>query len=117
MERALAAHRLLVLAAMNAEFDFITGIAGTGLVGVIFLMVIFRVKIMPTYVYDEAKEDWERERLELRQSLDAAEKSLRDGQQVLISEVTPALTRALDAERELLEMKRQEQYRREFGSA
>jgi hypothetical protein len=96
------------------ELDFIGPIAGTGLVGIFFLMVVLRIKIMPTYVYDEAKADWERERSKLEASLDSAEAALREGQAVLVQQVTPALTRALDAERELLELRRQEQFQAQF---
>lgn len=97
---------------MTPGLDLFGPLASTGLVGIFFLMIVLRVRIMPTYVHDDAKKEWERERAELRAALDEAEDALREGQKILLEKVTPALTLALDAERQILEMKQREQYRR-----
>ena len=46
--------------------NYLGPILSTGLVGVILTMILLRVKIMPTYVYDEAKAEWQRERSDLQ---------------------------------------------------
>lgn len=90
------------------DFDWLGALAGTGIVGVILCMVIMRWKLMPTYVYDEAKAAWDEERA--RYESDAAEykSALAAAHDVYIREVVPTLTRALDAQRELLELRRDE---------
>lgn len=72
----------------------VSPILGTGLVGVMFLMVIFRVKIMPTYVYDDAKKEWDRE----RGRLENENEELKEANQVLRTlteqQIIPALVRS-----------------------
>lgn len=94
-------------------------IIGTGVGGVLFLMVIFKIKVMPTYVYDKAVLDHEKE-LARRDAEHAAEvtrleaektelkDSLKDAQSVYTQQVIPTLTRVLDSERELVELRRDE---------
>lgn len=103
-------------AAQDPASAFVGPIAGTGIVGVVFLMVIQRWKIMPTYVYDEAKVVWDQERariLEEKQRIIAelldAREGLKEANAVYTQQVIPTLTRVLDAERELLDLKREEQ--------
>lgn len=83
-------------------------ILGTGIVGALFLMVLFRIKVMPTYVHDEAKADWEKERGRLESDNAELKASLRDANEVYTQQVIPTLTRVLDAERELVELRRDE---------
>lgn len=105
----------LAATADGPTFDWVGPIAGTGMVGIFLLLVILRIKIMPTYVYDEAKADWERERQEMKESLEDARRALQDGNKVYTEQVIPTLTRALDAERELLDLRRQEAQRRDWA--
>lgn len=86
----------------------IAPIFGTGIVGALFLMVLFRIKIMPTYVHDEAKADWEKERAKLEADNAELKASLREANEVYTQQVIPTLTRVLDAERELVELRREE---------
>ncbi len=99
--------------------NVIAPILGTGLVGALFLMVLFRVKIMPTYVHDEAKRGWEEERTRIKEASDAEiarltaegvelKQALRDANRVYTEQVIPTLTRVLDAERELVDLRRDE---------
>ena len=103
-------------------FDFLSPIISTGMVGIILLMVLFRIKIMPTYVYDDAKavweaerarmtEEWDRERQQYKADLDEAKKQLASATGVYTEQVIPTLTRVLDNERELLEIRRSQQRR------
>lgn len=97
----------------------IAPILGTGLIGALFLMIIFKIKIMPTWIYDKAVEDHVKE-LERRDKEHAdevgrleAEKSelkisIKDAHSVYTEQVIPTLTRVLDAERELVELRRDE---------
>ena len=108
---------------VGSSLDFLTQtlgpILGTGLVGALFLMVLFRVKIMPTYVYDKAEQDWDKERERLvterteerdRFTAEIADLKLglKDANKVYTEQVIPTLTRVLDAERELVDLRRDE---------
>lgn len=93
-------------------FDYLTPILSTGVVGVILLMIILRIKIMPTYVYEDAKKEWERERGDLNAENDYLKQVVQDANGVYTQQVIPTLTRVLDAERELVEIRRMEQLRR-----
>lgn len=105
-------------------------ILATGVGGALFLMVLFKIKIMPTYVYDDAKAAWdkERERIDKAHAEEVAglkaahaaevqryeaEKAelkggLKDAQSVYTQQVIPTLTRVLDSERELVDLRREE---------
>lgn len=94
-------------------------ILGTGLIGALFLMIIFKIKIMPTWIYDKAVADHEKAMEQLRADHAAevarleADKvelkgSLKDAQSVYTEQVIPTLTRVLDSERELVELRRDE---------
>lgn len=99
-------------AATSWPFDFLGPIVSTGIVGVILLMVIFRIKIMPTYVFDEAKVEWERERDRMQADIDDLKASLKESNLVYTREVIPTLTRVLENERELVEIRREQARRR-----
>jgi hypothetical protein len=109
----------LAMAVLAAEatgpekaFDWIGPIAGTGMVGVFLLMTLLRIKIMPTYVHDDAKTEWERQRLALEKDVDELKATLREANTVYTTQVIPTLTRVLDAERELVDLRRDEQAER-----
>lgn len=114
----------LAQAPANPGFDYVGPIAGTGIVGVFLLLVILRIKIMPTYVFDDAKKEWERERASidadharerdgLEKDVEELKSALREANVVYTTQVIPTLTRALDAERELVDLRREEQRDRE----
>lgn len=112
-------HLLLTVAGVAPEpatakegFDWIGPIAGSGLVGIFLLMTILRIKIMPTYVHDDAKDEWERQRLALEKDIDELKSTLREANNVYTTQVIPTLTRVLDAERELVDLRREEQAER-----
>lgn len=96
----------------GSSIDFITTtigpILGTGLVGALFLMVLFRIKIMPTYVYDTAEKNWSDERERLAAEIADLKLGLKDANKVYTEQVIPTLTRVLDAERELVDLRRDE---------
>jgi hypothetical protein len=101
----------------NVAVDFIGPIAGTGIVGIFFLMTLFRIKVMPTYVFDDAKKEWERERTSGEKDIEELKAALREANSVYTTQVIPTLTRVLDAERELVELRRDEQAaRRQRGT-
>lgn len=107
-------------------FQILGPVLGTGLVGSLFLMLLFRIKIMPTYVYDQAVVAWQQERERLEQErvdervrsdgerarLEAEngelKSALKDANKVYTEQVIPTLTRVLDAERELVDLRRDE---------
>ena len=91
-------------------FDYIGPIVSTGMVGIILLMILLRVKIMPTYVHDDAKTAWERERSDLRADISELKQTLKDADAVYTQQVIPVLTRVLEAEKELVDIRRAEQY-------
>ena len=94
--------------ASNTIFDFIGPIAGTGLVGVFFLMIVLKIKIMPTYVHEDAKKDWDKDRERLVTENDELKVGLKEASLVYTQQVIPTLTRVLDAERELVDLRRDE---------
>jgi hypothetical protein len=97
---------------IGANIDFVTQvlgpILGTGLVGALFLMVLFRIKIMPTYVYDQAKESWDAERTRLVDEVADLKLGVKEQNKIYTEQVIPTLTRVLDAERELVDLRRDE---------
>lgn len=96
--------------------DWLAPILSTGVVGVIFLMVVFRIKLQPTYVLEDARSEWERERNDLVKNIDELKATIRDANSVYTTQVIPTLTRVLDAERELVDLRRDEQAeRRRYG--
>lgn len=113
--------------------DYIGPIASTGIVGIVLLMILFRFKIIPSYVHDDAKADWEAERTRMeanhKRERDDWEKEreahvrekadLKDAvakaQEVYVSQVIPTLTRVLDYEKELLEVRREQLHRHQGG--
>lgn len=98
--------------ATGDPFNFVTPIVSTGVVGVILMMILLRIKIMPTYVYEDAKKEWERERGDLQGENAYLKKVVQDANGVYTQQVIPTLTRVLDAEKELVEIRRLEQSRR-----
>ena len=106
--------------------DWIAPILSTGVVGVILLMILFRYKIQPTYVAEDARREWERERAAIearhaeerrhdQEDVIELKRSLREGTEVYTQQVIPLLTRLLDSERELVELRREEARRRNRG--
>jgi len=67
-----------------------------GPVGVFLLMVLFRFKIQPTYVHEDAKKEWERERARLEHDLVESKATNVEAQRVYVDQVIPTLTRVLD---------------------
>lgn len=96
-------------------FDFIAPIISTGMVGIFLLMVLFRFKIMPTYVHEDAKREWERERTALEADKAELKRAVTEAQSVYTEKVIPTLTRILDNEQELVAIRRAEQARRQQG--
>lgn len=105
-----------VLAASSDDaktaFDFIAPIASTGLVGIILLMIIFRYKLMPTYVHDQYREDVGKQLAAKDADILELKSALSEAQKVYTAQVIPTLTRVLDAERELVDLRRDEQAER-----
>ncbi len=67
-----------------------------GPVGVFFLMFLLRWKVMPTYVFDDARREWERERSGLERDLKEVKAATVEAQRVYVEQVIPTLTRVLD---------------------
>lgn len=109
----------LVVAAGEAASDptvsFVAPILSTGVVGAFLLMILFRIKIMPTYVYDEAKAVWEKSDAAKDTAIAELKEALKEANSVYTSQVIPTLTRVLDSERELVDIRRDEQSRRRRG--
>lgn len=94
------------IVATEPTFDYMAQILSTGIVGIILLMILFRIKIMPIYVFDNAKIEWERERDNLLLDIVELKAALKDANTIYTMQVIPTLTRVLDAERELVELRR-----------
>lgn len=105
---AVLAFTSLAVVATEPAFDYLAPILSTGMVGIILLMILFRIKIMPVYVHDNAKIEWERERDNLLLDIVELKSTLKDANTIYTTQVIPTLTRVLDAERELVELRRTE---------
>ena len=81
--------------------NYIAPILSTGLVGVFLLMIVFRYKIMPTYVHEDAKVEWERERATLQAATAELKMNGKDDNDVYTCQVIPTLTWVLGAELDL----------------
>jgi hypothetical protein len=86
-------------------------LASAGPVGVFLLMVLFRWKVMPTYVFDAAKKEWDRERSEKDETIKSLTEIGQKSTEVYINQVVPTMTRALDLEKELLDLRREDRDR------
>lgn len=96
------------LIAADPTVDYVAPILSTGMVGVVLLMILFRIKIMPVYVFTDAKAEWERERDNLLLDITELKLALRESNAIYTTQVIPTLTRVLDAERELVDLRRNE---------
>jgi len=105
----------LVAAEVSVENTAVNTIISAGPVGVFLLMVLFRWKIQPTYVADDAKKEWERERVGLERDLAESKATNIEAQKVYVEQVIPTLTRVLDSERELVELRKAEDRRNRGG--
>ncbi len=83
-------------------------ILSTGVVGVVLLMIIFRIKLIPSYVLDDSKKTWDAERERLITENAELKEGLKEANLVYTQQVIPTLTRVLDAERELVDLRREE---------
>lgn len=92
----------------STGFDYVAPILSTGIVGVFMLMLMFRVKIMPTYVFDAAKTEWERERNSKDADIAELKSTLKEANAVYTTQVIPVLTSVLDSQRELVDLRRME---------
>ena len=84
------------VAGTSVEGAAVRTLISAGPVGVFLLMVLFRWKIQPTYVYDDAKKEWERERARLEHDLVESKATNVEAQRVYVDQVIPTLTRVLD---------------------
>jgi len=87
---------LFAAEAPSIESAVVSTLIAAGPVGVFLLMVLFRFKIQPVYVHDDAKREWERERDRLEREIADARASNAEAQQVYVTQVIPTLTRVLD---------------------
>ncbi len=80
----------------STEGAILQTLLAAGPVGVFFLMFLLRWKVMPTYVFDDAKKEWERERGGLERDLKEIKAATVEAQRVYVEQVIPTLTRVLD---------------------
>lgn len=109
-----------VLVLLAAEVPSVEGVSvsqilSTGMVGVFLLMLIFRIKIQQTYICEEKEKAWERERAELKGDNAELKATVVEAQKVYVEQVIPTLTRVLDSERELVELRKAEDRRNRGG--
>lgn len=90
----------------SVETSVIRTLISAGPVGIFLLMLLFRYKIQPTYVLDDAKKEWERERVGLEDDLSEARITNIEAQRVYVEQVIPTLTRVLDELRRVEDRRR-----------
>lgn len=107
----------MVLAASEPSVggEVVRTLISAGPVGVFLLMLLFRYKVQPTYVCEDAKKEWERERSDLKADVASLKADLADATSVYTTQVIPTLTRVLDSERELVELRKAEERRNRGG--
>lgn len=92
----VAAIALAAEVGTSVEGAALRTLISAGPVGIFLLMVLFRFKIQPTYVADDAKKEWERERARLEHDLVESKATNVEAQRVYVDQVIPTLTRVLD---------------------
>ena len=98
--------------ALSVEGALIRTLISAGPVGVFFIAILFKKGVMTTSEHNTAMQSWERERTKLVADSDELKKALIAAQSVYTEQVIPTLTRVLDAERELVDLRREEQAER-----
>lgn len=75
-------------------FNYLTPIISTGVVGLFLLMLLFRIKVMPTYVYDEYKIEKDKEIARLEKENDDLKEANSALRTLTEQQIIPALVRA-----------------------
>lgn len=75
-------------------FNYLTPIISTGVVGLFLLMLLFRIKVMPTYVYDEYKVEKDKEIARLEKENDDLKEANSALRTLTEQQIIPALVRA-----------------------
>lgn len=102
----------------TVESAFIRTLVAAGPVGVFLVAILFKKGVMTTSEHHTAKESWERQEARYCKDIDELKAALKEANEVYVSQVIPTLTRVLDAERELVDLRRDEQAeRRRRGTA
>lgn len=96
-------------AAPSVEGAVMSTLIAAGPVGVFFLMVLFKFKMMTVSEHQAVIKEKDDRIAQLEEDKGELKQSLREANSVYISQVIPTLTRVLDAERELVDLRRQEQ--------
>lgn len=105
--------------AVSVEGALIRTFIAAGPVGAFFLAVLFKKGVMTTSEHttstaamDRERTAWATERQSLIKDKDEAKAALAEAYGVYTQQVIPTLTRVLDAERELVDLRREEQAER-----
>lgn len=69
-------------------------ILSTGLVGIFLLMLLFKIKVMPSYVYDDAKEVWDKDREKFEKDIADLKEANTSLRTLTENQIIPALVRA-----------------------
>lgn len=75
-------------------FNYLAPILSTGVVGLFLLMLLFRIKIMPTYVHDDWKTEKEKEIARLEKESDDLKEANSALRTLTEQQIIPALVRA-----------------------
>lgn len=97
---------------LSVEQALFRTLIAAGPVGVFFIAVLFKFKIMTVSEHNTAVSSWDRERATLEKDNEELKAALREANAVYTQQVIPTLTRVLDAERELVDLRRDEQAER-----
>ena len=96
----------------TVESGLIAMLMSAGPVGVFFAAILMKRGVMTVSEHNTAKTQWERERDVLLKDNEELKGALKDANAVYTQQVIPTLTRVLDAERELVDLRREEQIER-----
>jgi hypothetical protein len=105
--------------AVSVTGAMIRTLIAAGPVGLFFAATLFKKGVMTVSEHETAKHAWEREREgwarergALERDVEELKGTLREANAVYTQQVIPTLTRVLDAERELVDLRREEQAER-----
>lgn len=90
----------------------VSTLIAAGPIGIFFIAVLFKFKLMTVSEHESVVREKDARIASLDADLTDLKTALKDANAVYTSQVIPTLTRVLDAERELVDLRREEQVER-----
>lgn len=91
----------------KSAFDYISPFVDVGLVGVLFLMFVFRKGIVPEWILKQTEERHKEEIVAKNADIAELKRMVGDMTKLYNDQVVPAFTRSIDVNREYIEVLRE----------